>query len=546
MTLGDSAVTFERQTMTYKIRGVEEQLVVSMYERFLGDDQKPVQNFLGEGMVAYAPEFEDGEEHFVAVPLAREGHASGALSLRVQLVQEARPVTSGPAISQYLLNNLYKAPQDVVEKLLNFFEVDGEEKNHEEKVDALSQALDDIERRHGEKLTAIYEQEAAVDPDALPRSPGLGSRALTRVGQLLSSQGAPRFMLPHMGWFSSGDTKDILVKWVTCRQEIAVRAGDMGDFLNHEGNVLAGIGILGNMFDMTRWCFDIATVVTLLIPETGGNSAVYGMTSEALGVGSGTVGVLTYYIATNSANQKQRSLFQMLAQENSLHRKAYFALHGDASVGTADDVTTEDLPLDKLPSDATVDEHLQWSGNETMNLLANSQNTVTDTLTFVVAIQSIIGSAQTMKNGSGNGDQLKSLAKEYGYDGKPPAEVADLMLADPKKYVVAPPPGMVIFDLTDTSLNVRMVVREKSKTQYFDTQSPVPLPNKRCEVSFQVHIRTTWKDVNEWDPVAKAPKVPLKKQVYRLNGQKDFRWFHLEGPYPVRVVGVDDENGPMQ
>jgi len=532
--------------MTYRIRGVEEQLAVGVYERFLGDDQKLVQNSIGEGLVSYAPEFEDGEEHFIAVPLMQAGTVSGSLSLRVQLVQELKPVTSGPSISQYLLDNLYKTPHDVLQNILDFFEVDGENKNHEERVDALAAALDDIERRHGEKLTAIYEKEASVDPDARPQAPSLGARAVTKIGQLVSS--APRFMIPHIGWFSSDDTRDLLVKWVTCREEIAVRAEEMGKFLNHQGKVLAGIGIFGNMFDMTRWMFDVATVVTLLIPETGGNCAVYGMTSEALGVGSGTVGVITYYIATNSANNSQRSLFQVLAQENALHRKAYFALHGRAGEEAVEDEPTEDLPLDELPSDAKLDEHLEWSGNETVNLLSDIQNAVTDTLTMVADIQSIVGTRQVFKskNGSGNGDPLLSLAKEYGYDGKSPEEVADLMLADPKQYVVSPPAGMVLYDVRNTVVAVRMVVREKGKTRYFETQKPITLAGTRCEVYFQVNFRDKWVDVKEWDGVSHAQKIPLKKQVYKVNGKKDFRWFHLEGPYPVRVVGVDDENGPMQ
>jgi len=432
----------------------------------------------------------------------------------------------------------------MLQQILDAFEVHGEGRNHEDKFVALTQALDDIERQHCANMTAIYEQEASVDPDAVPQAPSFGSRAMSKIGQLVSSgQVAPRFMLKHRGWFSSGDTRDLLVKWVTCRQEIAVRAEEMGNYLNHQGKIVDGIGIIGNVCDCTRWAFDVATIVPMVIPATGNISGIMGLTSTAMGTASGIVYIVTAYVAKCSAINSERSLFQMMAQENALHRMAYFALHGDA------DVETEDLPLDEMPSDAILDDkHLQMGASAIVNLISNSSNLITDSLILTAAIQSFImaGQAWASPDGSGNGDQLKSLAKEYAYDGKSPEEVADLMLADPKRYVVPPPPGIVIFDLKDTTLHVRMVVREKRQTQYFDTQSPITLSGKRCEVSFQVRIRGIWKDVNEWNATSRALVVPLKKQVYRLNGQKDFRWFHLEGPYPVRVVGVDDENGPMQ
>jgi hypothetical protein len=541
----DNVVTFdERQILTYKIRGVEEQLAVSVHSRHLDDDQA-VQTVLGEGQVAYSPEFEDGEDHVISVPFSRDGVKAGELSLRVKLVEEVKPVTSGPAISQVMVNNLYEVPQDVLGRIIDFFKVDGEGKDHKEKVDALVEAFDDIERRHGEKLTATFESEVATDPEAALKSPSFGSRAMTKIGNLMSAvQVAPRFMIPQ-GMFVSSNTKEILVEWVKCRQQISEKAFEIGNYLNTEGRILAGIGIISDVLAIGRPGFEVATLVCMIIPESDNISKITGLVSISMAFSKGIIGTVTTYVSENSAKHKKRSIFQEVALESALHRKAYFALHGVKE--DTDDMETEDMPLEDLPADTHVNENLQMSAGEVLGIVGKSLGIAEKSVGCGSAIDSLVTASKKIAghNPSGAGKKMIEMATEYSYDGKPPEEVADMMIADPNRYVGSPPPGMVIFDVVNTSRPVRMVVRQGHKTEYFSQSEPVGLEGRRCEVSFQVEMREKWLDINEWDAVNRMFKVPAKKQVYKLNSKKDFRWFHLEGMYPIKVVSVDDEHGPM-
>lgn len=543
--VGDSVVTFERQTLTYKIRGVEEQLAVTVNLRHLDDEQASLQTVLGEGQVSYTPDFRDGEEHSISVCLSRDGAAAGEITLVVKLVEEIKPVTSGPSISQKMVNNLHAAPHDVVEKILDFFHVDGQGKNHGQKVEALVETFDDMERRRGGLLTSTYEAEIAVDPHAEPRCPGFGSRAMTKIGNLISvAQVAPRFMIPYARRDLS-NTRDILVEWVKCRQEISVKAFEIGEYLNHEGRILSGINILGDVAVITREGFEVAAFVCMIIPETDGQASVFGVTSLAVGLGASIVSCVTQFIGANSAKEKKRTLFQQVALESALHRKAYLALHGRKEEV---EPVTEDMPLEDLPADAQVDEHLQYSAVKIVNIVQKSFGVAEKSIGVGKSCESLVSSGKKIAGNdpSAAGKKMIQLAEEYSYEGKSPEEVAEMMIADPKRYVGPPPPGMILFDVINTTCLVRMVVREKHKTQYFTQQEPISLGGKYCEVSFQVQMRDEWHDVQEWDVANQMFKVPAKKQVYRLDGKKDFRWFHLEGKYPIKVVSVDDEHGPME
>mmetsp|Transcript_1921 Transcript_1921/g.5404 ORF Transcript_1921/g.5404 Transcript_1921/m.5404 type:complete len:607 (-) Transcript_1921:225-2045(-) len=543
--IGDDVVTFERQVLTYKIRGVEERLVVSIYARHLDDDQAALQILLGEGQVAYPQDFEDCEYHLISVPICRNGVVSGAISLRVQLMNEVRPVTSAPAMSQEIVNNLYAAPHDVLNRIVDFFNVDVVDKDHGEKVDALVGVLDDIERRYGGQLTAIYEAELRADPDAAIPAPNFGRRAMTKIGNFISAvQVAPRFMIPQAK-FVSVDTKEILVEWVKCRQEISERAFEIGNYLNTEGRILAGIGMIGDVAGISRIGFEVATLVCMVIPESDNIAKITGLSSVSIAFGKGILGVVTTYVSENSSKHKKRSIFQQVAQESALHRKAYFALNGGRE--DDEDLPSEDLPLEDLPENVHVDNNLQVSAGHIVGIVGKSFGLAQKSVGVASGIDGLVTAGKKVlgHNPSSAGKKMIELAKEYSYDGKPPEEVADMMIADPKRYVVAPPPGVIVFDVVNTSLPVRMVVRQNHTTQYFIEQEPVPLAGRHCEVSFQYELRESWHDIQQWDVAEKAFTVPAKKAVFKLNGTKDFRWFHLEGMHPIKVVSVDDEHGPM-
>ena len=63
-----------------------------------------------------------------------------------------------------------------------------------------------------------------------------------------------------------------------------------------------------------------------------------------------------------------------------------------------------------------------------------------------------------------------------------------MMIADPRRYAVAPPPGVIVFDADNTSLLVRMVVRRNHRTLFFIEQEPVSSGRWHCEVSFQYEL----------------------------------------------------------
>jgi len=533
------SATLQRQKFSYKVRGVEDQMVVSVRERNSDPKQGVRDALLGQGKVTYSPEFEDGEAHNIVVPVTRDGKSAGEVSLLLTLVKEVTPVTSGPAVSQAIVENLYKVPQDVLDKLLHIFGVPGED-SQEDQVDALLQAFDVIERNHGAKLTSIYEAETDA-ADETPTRPSFGARAMTRIGNLFSSdQAMPRHMIP---WSSrvSHDTREILLEWIKCRQQIAQEASVIAEYLDHEGKVLAGIGIISHVCQIVRGGFEVAALVTASIPQTDGISATMVTTAVSLGLGNGITAVVTSFVASNSEKHKARGLFQQVAQESELHRKAYFALHGGR------DEPDEDLPLDELPLDTNVDANLKFAPSEILEIVRAGFETAAGATGVAQGIDAIVEAGHKMagEDPSEGGNKMKELAEAYGYEGKDPEVVADMMIADPKKYVLPPPGGVAMFDVLNTTLTVRMVVREAGKTHYFAESTPVTLAGRHCEISFQVLLKKTWEDINEWDSGAKTLKVPAKKQVYRVNGKKDFRWFHLEGRYPIKVVSVDNENGPM-
>ena len=70
-------------------------------------------------------------------------------------------------------------------------------------------------------------------------------------------------------------------------------------------------------------------------------------------------------------------------------------------------------------------------------------------------------------------------------EGKDPEAVADMTIADSKEYVLPTPGGVAMFDVLNTTSNVRMVVREAGKTHYFAESTPVTLAGRCCETSCQ-------------------------------------------------------------
>ena len=148
-----------------------------------------------------------------------------------------------------------------------------------------------------------------------------------------------------------------------------------------------------------------------------------------------------------------------------------------------EDLQTEDMPLEDVPADTQLDEHLQYSAVQVVNIGQISLGFAEKGVGFGQCYESLVVAGKRIagNNRAAGGKKMLELAKDYPYDGKSPEEVADMMIVHPQRYVGPPPPGMVIFDVINTTCQVRMVVRQGHKTEYFTQQEPISLGGKRCD-----------------------------------------------------------------
>jgi len=167
---------------------------------------------------------------------------------------------------------------------------------------------------------------------------------------------------------------------------------------------------------------------------------------------------------------------------------------------------------------------------------------------FPLKLQALYSIAKEFTNGkpSNAGNRLRELAKRTGFENKSVAEVIGHILWSPLTTIAPAPSGLVMFDVSNTSLGIRMVLKKDDEYSYHDQCTPVTLdPNTKYEVFFQVSTGV-WFDVKEWSPKLKKWVTPTRTHTFSVDGSYSFRWFHLNGPWPLFVESVENANGPMR
>lgn len=532
-------MTFERQTITYAVHGREDNLKVTVLEVTPAGQQ-----LVGHGEVALHRDVMDGELHLFTVPLLQERNVAGEVALRLCLVHEEEPATAAPSISQWVLAHLHRMREDDLETLLESLGVH-EEGCQQQKVFMLTRHFDQVEREHGKKMSLLAEAESSADVQDHFRLPSFASRSIARVRNWISSK-TQHVMVPGTrGQYNN--LHDLLLAWVKSRQEISGSLKETADFLHHQTKVVSGMTIIDSVVEMSAGGFQIASLICIIMPDTDLMTPIMTSVATGLGIGHVVTSIVTKQITKNQASNGQRVLFQMLAQESALHRQVYFAVHGrhfPDEEEDGEDGKDEDTKLSGLPAGG-VDPMLKMAPAVICDTVAHSFLVASSGAKWGKSITNLVNTGKTIlsEHPSGIGNIFGKMAEEFSHGGQDPETVVAAIMTDPIKNIGPPPGGVALFDVKTTARHVRMVFQTHNETKYFEASTPATLPNGRCQVFFQV-LMHEWQDIYEWDVNSQAFKMPLTRQVYMLS-RKEFRWFHLEGPYPIKVISVEDENGSV-
>uniref|UniRef100_A0A7S1AUF3 Uncharacterized protein n=1 Tax=Noctiluca scintillans TaxID=2966 RepID=A0A7S1AUF3_NOCSC len=602
METGNRVVNFSRTKLTFKYAG-EHTLNVRVFSRrtdwgssFEGDP------LIGEGAVFLDGGIEDTlinalrpkeilnalrvGRHVHKVVLHRHGPATGEVMIRVTVAKPSKPITCGPAATDETVAKIAAMPLDALDKVLSTLGLEEGVPMYEsvgERVDMLLKALENVERDQAETMEKTYEMEQKVSILEEPRS-SFWTRfprawpwsADSMLLEMDHSPGPVRF------------EQSLVETWVSKRIEIKDTCLAMARDLDGFQSKCAGVGILASISGLSSSGLQLAAFASATVPAAAplaAYQAALGIAATSTGLGEGVMNFAKKIVQQQLEANSEKTVFQLVAQENAIHRKVWRALQGyartDEACGEIEDLLAKAKEGDKKVTNFLQDvfPEVKLIDLETLHgvdgtvahvsavtgFFSTAQAIVTDaeagTTAAPTAIKSI-GSAANMPceirhlysaakdltsgKPSECGDRLRKVAERAGFDDLSVQDAVGRIMKSPVKSISPAPSGVVMFDATMTTRAVRMGLRRRCQEPiFFDQCTPVTLTaHQQYEVFFQVSTGV-WVDVKEYSQSAKAWVQPSRVHSFKLDGSSAYRWFHIKGPWPLWVDSVENEEGPM-
>lgn len=365
-----------------------------------------------------------------------------------------------------------------------------------------------------------------------------------------------------------------------------------------------GVGVLASMSGLTSSGLQVAAFAALTFPALASMSCyagTMGIAATATGLGDGVLHFSRKQVQDLLEAKNEKHIFQLVAQENALHRKVwravqsyavtvkarnevealltkareevakprdlkqYGAQNQEKFVDKLKEVFPASVDLDLLMGEEGTVKHvsevrefvsmaqeLRESMSSTATIAAEHSpvGAVTSVINMPMQVSAIHEAASHLMSGkpSAAGERLREMGKHAGFGGKTLEQAVDAVMSAPLTYVSPAPPGVVMFDASNTTRSVRMVVQhlgDPTSAVYVAECTPYTLESGVLyEVFFQVS-GGVWVDVKQWNAETKQWVVPTQTHKFSLNGASAYRWFHLTGPLPLFIENVENEDGPM-
>lgn len=518
----------------------------------------------------------------------------GSVSCRASIAPHSSPVTCGPALLEEALSEFDSLGKDAQEKVLSTFGVNMGtlSSDAKERANALFAALDMVEKQRARDVEKLFEKEQQLDPmlsvEEAEAPEGSFFSKFWPFNKKDDDDDAdePESVIPQI--FVRFDTT-LVEPWVKKRFEIKKTCLAMADDLDACGTRLTAMGILASLSGVSSSGLQLVAFASAALPAAAPLAAyqtAIGIAAASTGLGEGVMNFAKTQALQVLDERSEETVFRLVAEENALHRQLWQGLRGYARTPDAAK-EVEDLlgkakkgdsrdknALEELFNvDVDVDDITGKDGTlahvtKVKGFLGKAISIASSVRAGVTAEPSAFGSANaavglpvefthlfsaardvTTGKKSDAGIRLRKIAERVGFSDNTVQEAVARVLSAPLKCVSPAPSGVVMFDVADSTRAVRMgVVSRHTDDQqpvFFDQCTPVTLrPHQSYEIFFQVSLGL-WVDVQKWNRKAKTFANPKCTHTFRVDGSRSFRWFHLKGPYPIRVENLENEHGPM-
>lgn len=546
------------------------------------EDEKKDDALVGESELVFREGMDDLSPREEKVSIKCNGTVTGEVGLRVQLERSHTPVTSGLAITDDVLKTLSVMPLQWVTQMLLTLGVETDRLNSgETPLDILKSKLEDLEWQQCLRMDELHETEMLASKVQKIEKPQVF--ALQAV-QWPWKGSAHRLSSSNPFSWSSLD-ESLVMPWVMKRKEIRDTCLAMAIDLDTVEDRCSGVAILASLSGVSSSGLQLAALASMTIPAAAGLkdfSTAIGIAATSTGLGEGLINFAKSHIQRSLAASHEQTVFHLIAQENAMHRKCWLAakswawrkggkaeveeLLKEAEKGNNHVIKQlqELFPEVDLDAFASKDGALRHvievkgflvkatkiakgvdGGSVAMNPIASALGA----FRFPLKLKSLYAAAKDFTDGkpSAAGKRLREIAEKTSFKEDTPEEAVRNILAAPLNNISPAPSGVVMFDIKDTMLAIRMVMQKEGDEEctYHEQCTPVTLmPKTTYEVYFQVSTGI-WLDVKERSEKGVWVNPP-RTHTFSLDGSYDFRWFHVTGPWPPYVESAENEDGIMK